>query len=143
MIPGLDFNCAEKSGQKTENVGVIVGSVVGGILFVFLASLAAFFCEYLAIILIELVLVYRRKTRGAQDLPMSSTEDTEIRNVQVQELIGKGAFGVVHKAMWRGVAVAIKTIVDNEAEFEKEVHFLSKLKHPSILVNSNQVCRLM
>ncbi len=81
------------------------------------------------------VLVYRRKARTAnQKLPILSTKDTEIKNVQVLNLIGKGAFGEVYKAMWRGVAVAIKTIVNNEAEFEKEVNFLSKLKHPSILV---------
>jgi len=50
--------------------------------------------------------------------------------------VGRGAFGVVYKALWRGkFTVAVKTI-EGEAEkkaFLVEVEQLSKVRHESIV----------
>ncbi|TMW68569.1 hypothetical protein Poli38472_006037 [Pythium oligandrum] len=58
--------------------------------------------------------------------------------LQVGEMIGQGAFGTVHRAMWRGTTVAVKVLVcqyltaDILEEFETEVQIMSILRHPNI-----------
>ena len=48
--------------------------------------------------------------------------------------IGTGAFGTVHKAIWRGVDVAVKTFHGPEnADFKKEVSICTRLSHPNIV----------
>ncbi|GAX79176.1 hypothetical protein CEUSTIGMA_g6616.t1 [Chlamydomonas eustigma] len=62
--------------------------------------------------------------------------------IEVQELLGEGAFGKVYKGLWRGTEVAIKTIVlpSNMAGSEKrekmavmEAAISSSLVHPNIV----------
>ncbi|KAL0385893.1 UNVERIFIED_CONTAM: Integrin-linked protein kinase [Sesamum radiatum] len=55
-------------------------------------------------------------------------------------LIGKGSFGEILKAQWRGTPVAIKRILPNHSDdrlviqdFRHEVHLLVKLRHPNIV----------
>ena len=59
--------------------------------------------------------------------------------------IGQGAFGVVHKADWDGLAVAVKSFRSKRAQqgsnysekdwedFEREGKILEELKHPNIV----------
>uniref|UniRef100_A0A8C1W0K0 Mitogen-activated protein kinase kinase kinase 7 n=1 Tax=Cyprinus carpio TaxID=7962 RepID=A0A8C1W0K0_CYPCA len=56
-------------------------------------------------------------------------------DIYVEEVVGRGAFGVVSKAKWKGRDVAIKTI---ESELERnaffvEVRQLSRVNHPNIV----------
>ncbi|KAL0363910.1 UNVERIFIED_CONTAM: Integrin-linked protein kinase [Sesamum angustifolium] len=55
-------------------------------------------------------------------------------------LIGKGSFGEILKAYWRGTPVAIKRILPNRSDdrlviqdFRHEVNLLVKLRHPNIV----------
>lgn len=58
----------------------------------------------------------------------------------LMDCIGKGAFGAVYKAKWRGTTVAMKKIhaqgmskkeIDT---FFREIHTISKLRHPNIVL---------
>ncbi|KAK7904008.1 hypothetical protein WMY93_016615 [Mugilogobius chulae] len=76
-------------------------------------------------------------------------EDIQYEDIQVEAVVGRGTFGVVFKAVWKGKDVAIKTI---ESENEKnaflvELRQLSRVNHPNIvkLYGScdNPVCLVM
>ncbi|XP_046729406.1 mitogen-activated protein kinase kinase kinase 7 isoform X4 [Silurus meridionalis] len=76
-------------------------------------------------------------------------EEIEYADIEVEEVVGRGAFGVVCKAKWKGKDVAIKTI-ESESErtaFVVELRQLSRVNHPNIvkLYGScqNPVCLVM
>jgi len=61
------------------------------------------------------------------------------KDVVLQEVLGSGGFGTVHKATWKGHLVAVKImhgmiegsqVLNN---FKKEIDVLSSLKHPCII----------
>lgn len=58
----------------------------------------------------------------------------DFNELQVAEMIGQGAFGTVHRAVWRGTSVAVKILVcqyltvDILEEFETEVQIMSILR---------------
>uniref|UniRef100_A0AAQ6A7N5 Mitogen-activated protein kinase kinase kinase 7 n=1 Tax=Amphiprion ocellaris TaxID=80972 RepID=A0AAQ6A7N5_AMPOC len=76
-------------------------------------------------------------------------EDIQHEDIQVEAAVGRGTFGVVFKAVWKGKDVAIKTIEsDNERNaFLVELRQLSRVNHPNIvkLYGScdNPVCLVM
>uniref|UniRef100_A0A672J5I2 Mitogen-activated protein kinase kinase kinase 7 n=1 Tax=Salarias fasciatus TaxID=181472 RepID=A0A672J5I2_SALFA len=76
-------------------------------------------------------------------------EDIQYEDIQVEAAVGRGTFGVVFKAQWKGKDVAIKTIEsDNERNaFLVELRQLSRVNHPNIvkLYGScdNPVCLVM
>ncbi|KAM9354331.1 mitogen-activated protein kinase kinase kinase 7 isoform 2-T3 [Pholidichthys leucotaenia] len=76
-------------------------------------------------------------------------EEIVYEDIEVEEVVGRGAFGVVCKAKWKGNDVAIKTI-ESESErkaFSVELRQLSRVNHPNIvkLYGSckNPVCLVM
>ncbi|XP_075980227.1 uncharacterized protein LOC142979279 isoform X2 [Anticarsia gemmatalis] len=74
---------------------------------------------------------------NVQDSPVLQTFVEEIDYSEIQELsvVGKGAFGVVWKGLWRNTFVAVKHI-NSEAEkreFSIEVRQLSRVSHPNIV----------
>ncbi|KAK1893892.1 Mitogen-activated protein kinase kinase kinase 7 [Dissostichus eleginoides] len=76
-------------------------------------------------------------------------EDIQYEDIQVETAVGRGTFGVVFKAIWKGQDVAIKTIEsENERNaFLVELRQLSRVNHPNIvkLYGScdNPVCLVM
>ncbi|XP_051941726.1 mitogen-activated protein kinase kinase kinase 7-like isoform X2 [Hippocampus zosterae] len=76
-------------------------------------------------------------------------EDIQYEDIQVEAAVGRGTFGVVFKAVWKGKDVAIKTIEsDSERKaFLVELRQLSRVNHPNIvkLYGScdNPVCLVM
>uniref|UniRef100_A0AAZ3QR63 Mitogen-activated protein kinase kinase kinase 7 n=1 Tax=Oncorhynchus tshawytscha TaxID=74940 RepID=A0AAZ3QR63_ONCTS len=65
-------------------------------------------------------------------------EEIDYVDIEVEEVVGRGAFGVVCKAKWKGKDVAIKTI-ESESErkaFIVELRQLSRVNHPNILLNT-------
>uniref|UniRef100_G3NBB2 Mitogen-activated protein kinase kinase kinase 7 n=1 Tax=Gasterosteus aculeatus aculeatus TaxID=481459 RepID=G3NBB2_GASAC len=76
-------------------------------------------------------------------------EDIQYEDIQVEAAVGRGTFGVVFKAVWKGQDVAIKTIEsENERNaFLVELRQLSRVNHPNIvkLYGScdNPVCLVM
>ncbi|XP_076129151.1 mitogen-activated protein kinase kinase kinase 7 isoform X1 [Alosa pseudoharengus] len=76
-------------------------------------------------------------------------EEIDYGDIEVEEVVGRGAFGVVCKAKWRGKDVAIKTI-ESESErkaFQVELRQLSRVNHPNIVKLygscNNPVCLVM
>ncbi|CAH0755862.1 unnamed protein product [Diatraea saccharalis] len=74
---------------------------------------------------------------NVHDSPVQQTFVEEIDYSEIQELsvVGKGAFGVVWKGLWRDTFVAVKHI-NSEAEkreFAIEVRQLSRVSHPNIV----------
>ncbi|XP_055041764.1 mitogen-activated protein kinase kinase kinase 7 isoform X2 [Misgurnus anguillicaudatus] len=81
--------------------------------------------------------------------PMYPFEEIDYNDIEVEEVVGRGAFGVVCKAKWRGRDVAIKTI-ESESErtaFVVELRQLSRVNHQNIVKLygscSNPVCLVM
>uniref|UniRef100_A0A3Q2VWE4 Protein kinase domain-containing protein n=1 Tax=Haplochromis burtoni TaxID=8153 RepID=A0A3Q2VWE4_HAPBU len=62
-------------------------------------------------------------------------EDIQYADIQVEAAVGRGTFGVVFKAVWKGKDVAIKTIEsDNERNaFLVELRQLSRVNHSNIV----------
>ncbi|XP_059837382.1 mitogen-activated protein kinase kinase kinase 7 isoform X3 [Hypanus sabinus] len=76
-------------------------------------------------------------------------EEIDYNEIDVEEVVGRGAFGVVCKAKWRGKDVAIKQI-ESESErkaFIVELRQLSRVTHPNIVklygACLNPVCLVM
>ena len=93
--------------------------------------------------------IVRRYEKGSSSLspsvrlneaPADGIFDVDFNaEIQVQEIIGSGGFGTVHKATWRGNDVAVK-IMHGMTEgskmldtFKKEIFLLSRLKHQGII----------
>eukprot|EP01087_Luapelamoeba_hula_P016560 TRINITY_DN5098_c1_g1_i1.p1 TRINITY_DN5098_c1_g1~~TRINITY_DN5098_c1_g1_i1.p1 ORF type:complete len:1182 (+),score=164.99 TRINITY_DN5098_c1_g1_i1:699-4244(+) len=83
------------------------------------------------------------RERGGSDAPSPlGDRSLHIRSDELEmgEMLGKGFFGEVRKAHWRGTDVAVKIIyrkqfrtLDELSLFEKEIRILSILRHPCIV----------
>ncbi|XP_067351566.1 mitogen-activated protein kinase kinase kinase 7-like isoform X1 [Channa argus] len=62
-------------------------------------------------------------------------EDIQCEDIKVEGAVGRGTFGVVFKAVWKGKDVAIKSIEsENERNaFLVELRQLSRVNHPNIV----------
>ncbi|XP_040284706.1 mitogen-activated protein kinase kinase kinase 7 isoform X2 [Bufo bufo] len=81
--------------------------------------------------------------------PVLNFEEIDFKEIEVEEVVGRGTFGVVCKAKWRGKDVAIKQI-ESESErkaFIIELRQLSRVNHPNIVklygACLNPVCLVM
>ncbi|KAM4040304.1 mitogen-activated protein kinase kinase kinase 7 isoform 1-T1 [Anomaloglossus baeobatrachus] len=81
--------------------------------------------------------------------PVLNFEEIDFKEIEVEEVVGRGTFGVVCKAKWRGKDVAIKQI-ESESErkaFIVELRQLSRVNHPNIVklygACLNPVCLVM
>eukprot|EP01090_Pellita_catalonica_P021978 TRINITY_DN8376_c0_g1_i1.p1 TRINITY_DN8376_c0_g1~~TRINITY_DN8376_c0_g1_i1.p1 ORF type:complete len:930 (+),score=157.90 TRINITY_DN8376_c0_g1_i1:46-2835(+) len=72
--------------------------------------------------------------------PQSYIWEINVNEIEIEEKIGQGGFGVVYKGNWRGTAVAIKKLIHDEmeeadyVEFVKEIEIMSKLRHPNCVL---------
>ncbi|XP_041463492.1 mitogen-activated protein kinase kinase kinase 7-like isoform X1 [Lytechinus variegatus] len=66
---------------------------------------------------------------------MSFKEEVDFNDLEFERVVGKGAFGVVSKAKWRSMNVAVKMIESEEEikAFRVEVRQLSRVDHPNIV----------
>ncbi|XP_068203164.1 mitogen-activated protein kinase kinase kinase 7-like isoform X3 [Palaemon carinicauda] len=74
-------------------------------------------------------------TISTMDNQTETCEQIDINEIEFLESIGKGSFGVVHKAVWRGHTVAVKR-VETESEvnaFHNEVQQLARVNHENII----------
>ncbi|CAI5741863.1 unnamed protein product [Hyaloperonospora brassicae] len=82
--------------------------------------------------------ILTRRKRPKLSKAKSDSLHLDFEELQVDEMIGQGAFGTVHRAKWRGTVVAVKILVcqymttDILEEFEAEVQIMSILRHPNI-----------
>ncbi|XP_014204733.1 mitogen-activated protein kinase kinase kinase 7-like [Copidosoma floridanum] len=77
-------------------------------------------------------------------------EEIDYNDIKVEKIVGKGSFGVVWKAKWKGQYVAVKHInsEDQRKSFMVEVSQLSRISHPNIIklygaCTSDPVCLVM
>ncbi|KAK0166021.1 hypothetical protein PV328_004480 [Microctonus aethiopoides] len=85
-----------------------------------------------------------------KSLQQQFVEEIDYNEIETEEVVGKGSFGVVWKGKWRGRDVAIKHI-NTEGErraFTIEVRQLSRVSHPNIVrlygaCTKNPVCLVM
>ncbi|KAF4319506.1 hypothetical protein BBO99_00000769 [Phytophthora kernoviae] len=81
---------------------------------------------------------HMRRRRPKLSKAKNDSLHVDFKELQIEEMIGQGAFGTVHRAKWRGTAVAVKILVcqhltaDILEEFEAEVQIMSILRHPNI-----------
>lgn len=59
--------------------------------------------------------------------------------LNIEETIGEGGFGVVYKGKWKGTEVAIKTMTqeigdEEKRKFIEEIEIMSKLRHPNVVL---------
>ena len=83
-------------------------------------------------------------TEGSADQSQDSESSDEreergsIDQVKLESNIGKGSFGVVYRAVWRGEYVAVKIIEDapgvDLSEIRHEVELCERLKHRNVVV---------
>ncbi|KAK3873338.1 hypothetical protein Pcinc_021626, partial [Petrolisthes cinctipes] len=69
------------------------------------------------------------------EAPGDTCQEIDADEVHFLESIGKGSFGVVYKALWRGLTVAVKK-VETESEvnaFYNEVQQLGRVQHENII----------
>ncbi|KAG7392631.1 hypothetical protein PHYPSEUDO_015019 [Phytophthora pseudosyringae] len=82
--------------------------------------------------------MHTRRRRPKLSKAKNDSLQVDYKELQIEEMIGQGAFGTVHRAKWRGTAVAVKILVcqyltaDILEEFEAEVQIMSILRHPNI-----------
>ncbi|GMF09633.1 unnamed protein product [Phytophthora lilii] len=78
---------------------------------------------------------HTRRRRPKLSKAKNDSLHVDFKELQIQEMIGQGAFGTVHRAKWRGTAVAVKILVcqyltaDILEEFEAEVQIMSILRY--------------
>jgi hypothetical protein len=66
----------------------------------------------------------------------------KFEEIKLEQKVGEGSFGVVHKATFRGASVAVKQmrsmfleLTEKEIdEFRKEAYVMSRLRHPNIVL---------
>eukprot|EP01105_Mastigella_eilhardi_P014593 TRINITY_DN331_c0_g1_i2.p1 TRINITY_DN331_c0_g1~~TRINITY_DN331_c0_g1_i2.p1 ORF type:complete len:768 (-),score=181.30 TRINITY_DN331_c0_g1_i2:130-2145(-) len=106
--------------------------------YVWLIAGVAGLCFVLVIALIALWIRYKRNMDGYKRI-RDGNQDIDMREVKLGELIGKGTFGEVYKATWRGATIAVKRLPALPSskmflnEFQKEIILMKSLRHPHIL----------
>lgn len=90
----------------------------------------------LLLLLLAAVLVATTRGGGGQNSKAKNDSlHVDFKELQIEEMIGQGAFGTVHRAKWRGTAVAVKILVcqhltaDILEEFEAEVQIMTILRY--------------
>jgi serine/threonine protein kinase len=64
----------------------------------------------------------------------------DYQDVQLGDQIGMGSYGVVYRAKWKNVDVAVKKFINQKIderrmlEFRAEMAFLSELQHPNVVL---------
>ncbi|XP_078700262.1 mitogen-activated protein kinase kinase kinase 7-like isoform X2 [Branchiostoma floridae x Branchiostoma belcheri] len=72
---------------------------------------------------------------GPEEGEKPFVEQIDIEELDIEEVVGRGAFGMVSKARWRDMTVAVK-LIESESErraFAVEVRQLSRVSHPNIV----------
>ncbi|PRP76898.1 outer membrane autotransporter barrel domain-containing protein [Planoprotostelium fungivorum] len=131
---------AVKNVNQGVPTSIIVGVAIGG--------------GFIVIIIVILVVLLRYRSVKSRMRPTmefdlqtftsSLPKSTLINESELKNLvqIGRGAFGIVYKAHWRAVEVAVKQLVSQDLlarehieSFVREVHLLERLRpHPNVVL---------
>lgn len=142
------FQLSTTTGPSSKKLAIILGSIAGALLLIGVAIA---------------VFVYRRKSKGKggrdsarkrllgnsagyRNLPslslnsVSSDQDgIDMSEVKLLDKVGRGSFGDIYKAEWRGTEVAVKKIPFNSLnedlvqEMLNEARIMESIRHPNVL----------
>ena len=88
---------------------------------------------HLAALVLDRLLNRRQKQASTSSL--SGSYQISLESLKQMELIGRGGYATVHRALWLGIEVAKKTPLNSlrsDPAFAKEVAILGGLSHPNI-----------
>lgn len=139
----VPFSLDTSSGWWTpRHIAILVGSIAGALLLIGVVSA---------------IVIYRRKKSGAShrrggnsagyralpSLSMNSVQSDydgiDMSEVTLQDKVGRGSFGDIYKAEWRGTEVAVKKIPFNTLnddlvqEMLNEARIMESIRHPNVL----------
>ncbi|EGD79954.1 TKL/DICTY4 protein kinase [Salpingoeca rosetta] len=125
--------------EKPNTLGVAAASVVSGLIFGVAVALLSRRYRGLTkrIDLQEQLLV----ERDEEVMALKKAWEIEYDELTMIKRVAAGAFGVVFKAQWETVTVAVKVLQQSVMmfdestvqEFEKEVEFLQRTRHPHVV----------
>eukprot|EP01117_Protostelium_nocturnum_P014323 TRINITY_DN5446_c0_g2_i3.p1 TRINITY_DN5446_c0_g2~~TRINITY_DN5446_c0_g2_i3.p1 ORF type:complete len:1553 (+),score=475.01 TRINITY_DN5446_c0_g2_i3:123-4781(+) len=135
---GTNVYCQLKSPERLNPVPIIIGATIGGILLVLIIVIFA----------ILYVRARRRKQNGFSMIDLSQINLGEAKSSLIDfdefkhlKEIGSGAYGVVFKATWRDMDIAVKLIKNDNVtaeqlqEFLREVAIIKRLRpHPHVVL---------
>ncbi|EGD83673.1 TKL protein kinase [Salpingoeca rosetta] len=119
--------------------GVAAGSVIGGLFFgLFVAWLSRHYRGLTKRIGLQEQLLVEM---DEEVMALKKAWEIEYGELRLVERVAAGAFGVVFKAEWDTVMVAVKVLQqgvmmfdeNTVQEFEKEVEFLQRTRHPNVV----------
>ncbi|PRP84423.1 putative LRR receptor-like serine/threonine-protein kinase [Planoprotostelium fungivorum] len=123
-----DTGTVTPAPQKTNNVPIIVGAVIGGVVFLILLG-------------VILALAFRKRMITQVMYQTIDLTNVDLGAAKKSIEIGSGAFGIVFKAAWRELSVAVKQIKSEHVtreqveSFLKEVAILQNLRpHPNLVM---------
>ncbi|KAG0609054.1 hypothetical protein M758_8G153500 [Ceratodon purpureus] len=91
---------------------------------------------------IQLATILQKKLEASQSIPARSSQHptetylkTDPSTIKLKETLRRGAIATVHRGIWFGAEVAVKTIygAGEVSDFQKEVSILGSLCHPNIV----------
>jgi len=95
---GFDGTYCQLVVQTTSREAIVVGAVLGSVL-----PMMIILCLVLGLLAVGLWLARNKK--------VTNEWEVNIDELEMGAEIGAGALGVVHKAMWKGTEVAVKTLI--------------------------------
>ncbi|ALR84495.1 putative serine/threonine-protein kinase receptor [Niemeyer virus] len=119
--------CELEKTQSDTNIVTIILAVVIPISFIIVCIIC---------ILVVALIFSLRFRKGISD-----DWEIDFHELELGEQLGTGAFGEVHKGIWRGTEVAVKMISsdkiitkDIERSFKDEVRVMTTLRHPNVVL---------
>ncbi|EGD79966.1 TKL protein kinase [Salpingoeca rosetta] len=121
-------------------VAIAAGSVIGG-LFILVPVVAWLYRRYARSHKSDKLHMRLLSERDEEVMALKKAWEIEYEELRLIKRVAAGAFGIVFKAKWDTLMVAVKVLqhalmaVDESTvlEFEKEVEFLRKARHPNVV----------
>nr|WIL03466.1 serine/threonine kinase [Cedratvirus plubellavi] len=128
--------CYCYQGREGEYCELVSSSSSSDLLTILLATLLpvglVLCCCFLILFLVLFFTLRRNKENNDWEIDMDELE--------MGEDLGRGGFGEVNKALWKGTEVAVKTILssnlnkDAEKAFREEINVMTALRHPNVVL---------
>ena len=128
--PSANAVAVMSGGGGTDTTGIIIGATLGGV------AVLVFVCAALVVSATgtSIVVAVRRRRSVHHEWEANASE------LEIGDLIGTGGYGRVHRAVWRGTEVAVKTLPADRMmrsavrNFKDEINVMMRLRHPNIVL---------
>ncbi|QTF49759.1 putative serine/threonine-protein kinase/receptor [Acanthamoeba polyphaga mimivirus] len=122
-----------RKGIYCENIVSSSGESIGIILAIVI-PVSFVICCIIIVLVIALIVSIRLHQRVEDEW------EVDFHELDFMESLGSGGSGEVFKAMWKGTEVAVKKLVnsnitkDAERNFKQEIHRMTSLRHPNVVL---------